>query len=180
MPSQEVKARLFRCKNCKDHFWWERASPPDLLSECWECHEQTRAIPDDDVDEKNYEKRQFECNCRPNRHLWWETVCKTERVIRSKCRYCHGLSTPIPKGEEKGVGACKFECQRGHRFTVVCEMTDTAECYRCGEPEVAPYEFTPPRHIKKTTDNKHSCSKCKGRDNCPNMRQLHEIVQSSS
>ena len=72
-----------------------------------------------------------------------------------------------------GVGACLFQCDKcGNEYTVLCEWTDTAECYGCGEKYVSPCEFKPRRKIDKKTDKKHSCSKCDGKKDCPNLHGL--------
>ena len=73
--------------------------------------------------------------------------------------------------DEEGVGACRFECDCGNRYTVLCEMTDTAECYKCGRDN-EPMGWAPPRNIDKETSNPHSCSKCKGIGQCPNLQNV--------
>ena len=73
--------------------------------------------------------------------------------------------------DEEGVGACRFECDCGNRYTVLCEMTDTAECYNC-DRDNKPMGWAPPRNIDKETSNPHSCSKCKGIGQCPNLQHV--------
>ena len=111
--------------------------------------------------------RQFQCNHCGGR-TWFE------RAARSQCRKCKNDGTPIPRGEEIGVFACKFKCDCGNEYTVLCEMTDTAECYACKAPGVSPYEFWPRQYIKKKSDNVHSCSKCEHlpAGGCPNLRKV--------
>ena len=106
--------------------------------------------------------RQFQCVPCGDR-TWFE------RATRSQCRECDGDGTLIPEGEETGVLACKFMCDCGNEYTVICEMTDTAKCYGCKRQDNSPYGFGPRNYINKKTDNKHSCSKCNGRGNCPNL-----------
>ena len=110
--------------------------------------------------------RQFECEeCD---RLWWERAGPRN----SPCSECHGCKQPkraITRGEEKGVGACKFICNCGNEFTVLCRRTDTAPCYECKKKDVDVYEFHPPRRLKKKTSNTHNCSRCNGRRNCPNL-----------
>ena len=108
--------------------------------------------------------RQFQCvPCRGR--TWFE------RATRSQCRECDDDGTLIAEGEEIGVLARKFSCDCGNEYTVLCELTDTAECYGCKQQDNSPYGFWPRNYIKKKTasDNKHSCSKCRGRGNCPNL-----------
>lgn len=73
--------------------------------------------------------------------------------------------------DEDGVGACRFECDCGNKYTVICEMTDTASCYGCG-CENEPVGWAPPREIDKETTNPHSCSKCNGQPDCPNLQAM--------
>ena len=70
--------------------------------------------------------------------------------------------------DEDGVGACRFECDCGNKYTVLCEMTDKAKCYGCGCNN-EPMGWAPPRNLDKETSNPHSCSKCKGQPGCPNL-----------
>lgn len=70
--------------------------------------------------------------------------------------------------DEEGVGACRFECDCGNRYTVLCEMTDTARCYQCDHHN-EPMGWAPPRTIEKDTSNPHSCSKCNGHPGCTNL-----------
>ncbi len=87
---------------------------------------------------------------------------------------CHGCGDEIEAfevGEEIGVGVCTFVCPCGHEYTVICEITDTARCYECDEDN-PPEDLKPPRRINRKTSNKHSCSKCNGRENCPNLRYM--------
>ena len=117
------------------------------------------------------ELRQFQCEECDGR-TWFE------RAARSECHECGEDGRSIPKGEEIGVFACKFLCKCGSEYTVLCEMTDTAECYGCGEQDVAPFGFWPRGYINKRTQNKHSCSKCRGNGNCPNLAAIRRRVQS--
>ena len=71
--------------------------------------------------------------------------------------------------DEDGVGACRFECDCGKKYTVLCEMTDTAECFSCHHDN-EPMGWAPPREIDRESSLKHSCSKCRGRGNCPNLQ----------
>ncbi len=120
--------------------------------------------------------RQFVCDVCKGRdprykRIWWDRV--TDDDPYSPCRGgCGKKVKAIEVGKEIGVGACKFECPCGNEYTVICEMTDTARCYECDRKDNLPVEFKPPRKIEKKTSNTHSCSKCNGRKNCPNLRHL--------
>lgn len=70
--------------------------------------------------------------------------------------------------DEDGVGACRFECDCGNRYTVLCEMSDKAKCYGCKRNN-EPMGWAPPRNLDKETSNPHSCSKCEGQPGCPNL-----------
>lgn len=75
---------------------------------------------------------------------------------------------------EDKVGACKFECVNcENEYTVICRMVETAECYNCHEYN-RPLNWAPPRDhvIQGETDNKHSCSRCDGKGNCPNFNPV--------
>ena len=71
--------------------------------------------------------------------------------------------------DDDGVGACRFECDCGNRYTVLCEMTDKARCYECDRNN-EPMGWAPPRNLDyKESPNPHSCSKCDGQPGCPNL-----------
>ena len=73
------------------------------------------------------------------------------------------------KSMDKGVGACSFKCPKCHHtFTVICRLTDRADCYKCGE-EVKPHSWSPRRQIQCKSNHKHSCSVCQGKGHCPNL-----------
>ena len=76
---------------------------------------------------------------------------------------------------DEGVGACRFECDCGNRYTVLCEMIDTARCYECGRDN-EPMGWAPPRNIDAETSNAHSCSKCQGQPGCPNLLAVAGII----
>lgn len=74
--------------------------------------------------------------------------------------------------DEEKVGACKFECAVcGNEYTVICRMIDTATCYNCRE-ENRPLSWAPPRDIQSESDNTHSCSRCNGKGDCPNLHAV--------
>ena len=77
--------------------------------------------------------------------------------------------------DEEGVGACRFECDCGNKYTVLCEMTDTARCYECSRDN-EPMGWAPPRNIDTESSNPHSCSKCRGQPGCPNLQAVAGIV----
>ena len=120
--------------------------------------------------------RQFECpDCPPARdhydiRRWHKRVPDSNPF--SVCTSCNEEYEACPIGEEVGVGVCMFKCDCGHEYSVVCEMTDTATCFQCYNSDIEPHEYTPLRRIKGKSSNKHSCSKCNGSGNCPNMNQL--------
>ena len=184
MPSSDssMKVRLFCCENvnCDKRLWFERVAL-DQSSQCRLCKQPVEASPNT----IKTEWRQFKCknvNCSQKGCLWWKLVFEKEENIQAVCKHCNHPSDAIPKGKEEGVGVGKFKCFKcGHRFSVVCEMTDTAPCYRCindrhEQSHVSPYRLTPPRRVKKTTDNIHNCSKCDGKGDCGNMRLLHKVI----
>ena len=175
MPSASTKVRLFCCKACDERLWFDRGP----RSQCRLCEDLVEASPN--RVKKRCSNRQFKCgnaNCSRKGCLWWKLVCEIEETIRAKCKYCSQLSDAIPKGKEEGIGACKFKCKCGNQFTAVCEMTDTAPCYKCNE-NISPDRLTPPRRVKKTTDNTHNCSKCNGKGDCPNIRQLYNMISAA-
>ena len=86
----------------------------------------------------------------------------------SQCNECKEDGELVPLGEETGVFTCKFLCDCTNEYNVRCKMTNTAECYSCDEQDVQPYTFCS-REIIKKTNNKHSCSECRGRGECPNL-----------
>ena len=127
-------------------------------------------------EESGTELRQFKCLTCPGKyswhlyHLWHERVSIDNPV--SKCHECGKYKKAVPMNEVEGVKICKFDCSCGNVFKVRCEMQDTAPCYNyeCKESRVAPCSFECLRRIKKCTDKKHNCSKCKGGPDCPNMK----------
>ena len=152
---------------CCEHFWSKSVPDDNPKSKCWKCEEMREAIPK----EEERVLRQFEC-CK---HSWGERVSRSEDSPSSKCSKCRNMRTATPIGKE--FGACKFKCKCGNRFTVICKMSDTAECYKCDE-HVGPYAYDPPRRIKrKSSQNKHSCDKCED-DGCPNLYHLKELLRS--
>ena len=73
--------------------------------------------------------------------------------------------------DEEGVGLCRFECDCGNKYTVVCELIqDTAKCYECRRDN-PPLGWARGDLSFNETGYKHSCSKCNGIDigNCPNL-----------
>ena len=76
---------------------------------------------------------------------------------------------------DEGVAACRFECDCSNRYTVLCEMTDTAGSYECG-CDNEPMGWAPPRNIEAETSNPHSCSRCRGQSGCPNLMAVAGII----
>lgn len=72
--------------------------------------------------------------------------------------------------DEEKVGVCKLECDCRNEYTVVLRMMDKADCHRCGRTN-NPLHWEPPRDIHKISDAKHSCSRCSGQGECPNLTQ---------
>lgn len=72
--------------------------------------------------------------------------------------------------DEEKVGVCKLECDCGHEYTVTLRMMDQAICHRCGKKN-NPLHWEPPRDIQKHSDAIHSCSRCNGHGECPNLVQ---------
>lgn len=75
----------------------------------------------------------------------------------------------IDDHDEK-VGVCNFECDCGNTFICTVRMMDQAECYECGEWN-DPSSWAPPGDYTRKSDAKHSCSRCDGKGNCPNLRK---------
>ncbi len=127
----------------------------------------------------NKELRQFICRGCPGKYsyhkyrVWHGWV--DSNYLKSRCHNCNKMKEAVPRGEEEGVHVCNFHCPCGNEYVVRCEMRDTACCYACRARgrvrQVAPHSFQPLRKIKKKTDNVHSCSKCNGSGDCPNMRR---------
>ena len=143
---------------------------------CRECKETVEATPREE--KRSLCLRQFKCintECSACGHLWWKGVPE-DREAAAKCRECGKPGKAVPKGQERGVGVCKFICECGNTYTVLCELTDTAPCYECREKgkktDNSPCEFSPRQRIQKKTDtgNTHNCSKCNGGGDCPNLR----------
>ena len=86
-----------------------------------------------------------------------------------ECRECGEEAALIPEGEEIGVFVFEFNCDCGNDYTVKCRWEDTAECYQCGQQDNPPVRFIPRGFIEAKTDNIHSCSRCNGQGNCPNL-----------
>lgn len=128
------------------------------------------------------EVRQFKCATCPGKYEWhpyrlWHERVKISSNPVSQCHVCKKNKKAVPKGDEEGVHVCCFECKCGHRYNVVCEMRDTAKCYSCKEKMVSPFGFLPRLRINKKSDNTHSCSKCNGVGNCPNLRHRDEELR---
>ena len=112
--------------------------------------------------------RQFTCEtggCRAEGSTWMrrDTFCE--------CRECGEEAELIPQGEEIGVFVFEFNCDCGNQYTVWCRWEDTAECYECGAPDNQPTRFLPREFISPKTDNTHSCSRCGGHGDCPNLSE---------
>ena len=175
-----MKVRLFCCENCDERLWFERVALGQR-SQCWLCNQLVEASPNT----IKTEWRQFKCqkvDCSQKGCLWWKLVFEKDENIQPQavCKHCNHPSDAIPKGKEEGVGVGKFKCPEcGHRFSVVCKVTDTAPCYKCKDKQnivqVSPYRLTPPRRVKKTTDRIHNCSECDGKGDCENIRLLHKL-----
>ena len=109
--------------------------------------------------------RQFQCNtegCPVQGNTW------LKRDTECECRECEEEATLIPAGEEIGALVFEFDCDCGNKYTVKCRWEDTAKCYGCGVQN-SPTRFLPRNFIERKTNKKHSCSRCKGRKNCPNL-----------
>ncbi len=118
---------------------------------------------------------QFKCEDCPGKHehhkyrLWYQKVRGNNPV--SQCHSCENMMPAVPRGEEEGVFICFFKCNCEHTFTVKCQMWNTAPCYSCREAEVEPCHFEPRLRIVRKTNAKHSCSMCRGKKECPNLRK---------
>ena len=74
--------------------------------------------------------------------------------------------------------ARKFRCDCGNEYTVVCRKIDTAPCYDC-ERINSPFRRAARRNIQRKSDKKHSCSRCNGLGNCPNLEKPESIATVS-
>lgn len=74
--------------------------------------------------------------------------------------------------DDEKVGVCKLECDCGNEYTVVMRMLDRAKCYRCDRVN-NPLRWDPPRDIQGNSDAEHSCSRCNGQRECPNLAQTN-------
>lgn len=111
-------------------------------------------------------------------NIWHEKVKDSDP--RSECKHCKIRYQPVPRGQEVGVKLCHFHCSKcGNKFVSICEMSDTAPCYnyKCSEGALSPCSFEKLRKINRKTDNKHNCSKCNGKGNCPNLRVFNQLQQ---
>ena len=183
--------RQFTCETegCKDEgrTWLKR----DTFCECRECGEEARhplrqftCETEGCEDEgRTWLKRDTFCECREcgeeARHPLRQFTCETEGCIYEgktwprrdtfcECRECGEEAELIRQGEE--VFVFEFNCDCGNQYTVRCRWEDTAECYECGEPDNPPTRFLPRGFIASKTDNTHSCSRCGGHGDCPNLR----------
>lgn len=122
-----------------------------------------------------------ECKMADGRpYYWWERKVPDKKPV-SECPKCKIECKAVPRGEEWGIGRCKFECESCHRkFTALCEMSDKAKCYGCHET-ISPFAFSPPNWPQnKSVNNRkgHSCTKCQNLpigSVCPNLKAFKEI-----
>ena len=118
---------------------------------------------------------QFKCETCPGkyaRHTYKVWIGKVKGDCpRSPCNSCNEMKEAIPRREEEGVLICFFICSCENKYTVRCEMQDTAPCYKCGEKKVKPCHFIRRMNIVSKSDNTHNCSKCNGNGDCPNMKR---------
>ena len=166
MPTWDQQQRpWFICRRCGKRGWIDS----NTTSKCRECGGDGERLPQGVV----VELRQFICPC--DGHIWYA------RAEKSICKSCKKWVDAVPVGQEKGVFVCKFlcnckECGCKNEYRVRCRMCDTAKCYSCrgrghDEYHVKPYGFLARQHIRKTTDNEHSCSRCNGSGDCPNFKE---------
>lgn len=178
--------RQFKCDTCLGKKWYERVARDNSMSKCYDCGNMMEAVPRDEEGENSCTPEechsnlwQFKCETCPGKHSWQPYKVWYERVAgkdpKSKCHSCGTMRKAVPRGEEKGVFICFVICTCEHRYTVRCEMQDTAPCYRCGQ-QVSPCHFEPRRRIHRKTDNTHNCSKCGGKGDCPNMSKAVAVA----
>ena len=172
----------FKCATCpgklshhKYRLWYERVTPTNgekPTSVCYSCK--------DYEDERCERKDQWDKDVKDNPRLAIEKGKDTWKLVGRDGKWVAEIAvqdfTPIvykkeaiPRGLEEGVFICFFPCKCGRKYVVKCEMQDTAKCYGCLCQNVKPCHFQPRTHIKRQTDNVHSCSKCNGQPGCPNM-----------
>ena len=115
------------------------------------------------------EIRQFACErCY---RAWWKKV----RVLKpvSKCRLCRTKYDPLPP--EKQFGIAEFNCANcGNTFNSKAQATTRCQCYNCGDKVTMSRIIPGRKNMRRTTNNRHSCSECNGVDirNCPNFRPV--------
>lgn len=106
-------------------------------------------------------------NCALAQKLALKWSCKLQFMCPTKkendARYLLTVLYAV-QGEEVGVG--KFEYERGNCYTVQYRM-----CDKCKKLDVKPVSINFRRPIQSKPDmpNKHSCSRCRGKRNCPNL-----------
>ena len=119
---------------------------------------------------------QFKCENCPGKYdyhpyrLWYQKI-RGRGDPMSRCHSCDRMVHAVPRGDEEGVFICFFKCDCEHTYTVKCQMQDTAPCYSCREVDVPPCHFEPRLRIVRKSSAKHSCSRCRGKNDCPNMRR---------
>ena len=117
---------------------------------------------------------QFKCEQCPGKYdyhpyrLWYQRV-RGENPM-SRCHFCNKMVPAVPRGQEEGIFICFCKCKCEHEFTSKIRMQHTSPCYECNKEDVVPCHFEPRRRIVRKSNAKHSCSECRGRDDCPNMK----------
>ena len=120
------------------------------------------------------EWREFLCeDCVPQNKKY--TVCRWFKKVSVNhpfcvCRECGEKKPAVPVDEGEMVGVGKFVCECENEYTVICRGVDRAECYECGVVDNSPQTVTPRDRIRRKTNKKHSCSRCRnGKIRCPNL-----------
>ena len=118
------------------------------------------------------ELRQF--GCEPCYRSWWKKVRIQKPVCH--CRNCRTKYDALPRDKEYGVA--EFVCQRcGHTFRGRGRVTTTSECYQCHAQCTVSRIIPGQGGIRRRTAQRHSCSECHGRGNCPNFGRIFHFSE---
>ncbi len=163
-----------------DHKWHKSVPLDAPYSDCYTCRVNILA--------NDKWLRQFDC-CD---HIWYAWVSDGEPY--STCHRCdpdkNSRVEAVPRGEEKGVGACTFQCCAqdpvsgetcGKVYVVLCKLEHTAMCYRCRRiNSPIPELFAPRRRLHRRSSDNHGCSECGhgSKENCPNKQKKHTSASS--
>ena len=181
--------RYFLCKNfsCRENNWFKEWEATTKKSKCPVCERKgerlLRQMRCGNAECKKHgrckrhkgEGKEACKDCKDCELLEWKWIVS---ATPSQCHGCMQDGVLVERGKEKGVYSLCFLCDNIERmcenkFTVLCEMTDTAPCHNCKRSTVRPYGLLNRNWINRTNSGKtHKCSKCIGRNrSCPNLER---------